>query len=182
MTLLIVGLTIFIGIHLLPAFTGIRQRLVVRYGLFPYKGRYALIAMLGLVLMILGHLKAPWIPLWVPPEWGSTVAHLLMLPALILFVAAKLPGNIKRYTRHPMLWGVTLWAIGHIIANSDVASLIIFIGIGLFALFDMWSANRRGAAYSTVRKSYGWDLLIIVVGVIGYLAILTIHPGSSPLR
>ena len=182
MTLLLIGLVIFIGIHLLPTFSSLREKLVNRYGLNPYKGRFALVAALGLVLIILGHLRAPGIPLWIPPDWGRLAAHILMLPALILFMAAKLPGNIKRYTRHPMLWGVTLWSIGHILANGDQASLIIFISIGSFALFDMVSANLRGAAYSQVRKSPAWDLLVVAVGVIVYLAILTIHPMSSALR
>ena len=105
-----------------------------------------------------------------------------MLPALILFAAAYLPGNIKRYTRHPMLWGVCMWSIAHLIANGDLAALMIFTGIGLFALFDMWSANRRGAVYSVVKRSLSWDLLVIVIGVVAYIAVLSVHPASSPLR
>jgi len=182
MTLLLIGLTIFIGIHLLPSFSSVREKLVNRYSLNTYKAGFTLVAALGLVLIILGHLGAPGIPLWIPPVWGRLAAHIIMLPALILFVAAKMPGNIKRYTRHPMLWGVTLWAAGHILANGDQASLIIFISIGSFALFDMVLANRRGAAYSQERKPITRDLLVVVVGVIVYLAILTIHPMSSALR
>jgi uncharacterized membrane protein len=180
--ILIAGLIIFFGIHLLPTFSSFRQHLINRLGLYPYKGLFALIALLGLALIIHGHLRAPSLPLWTPPAWGRYAVHIVMLPAAVLFAAAYLPGNIKRYTRHPMLWGATLWAIGHILANGELASLIIFVGIGLFALFDMVSANRRGATFSEVRKSVLWDALVIVVGLITYVAILTIHPSSSTLK
>jgi uncharacterized membrane protein len=182
MKLLLTGMAIFLGIHLLPSFPGIRQGLIKRLGLYPYKGLFGLLALLGLGLIVIGKQQSASIALWQPPAWGPTVTYILMLPALILFAAAYLPGNIKRYTRHPMLWGVTLWAIGHILANGELASLIIFVGIGLFALFDMVSANRRGVTFSEVRKSVLWDSLVIVFGIIAYIAILTIHPYSSTLK
>ena len=182
MKLLLIGLVIFLSSHLLPTFTGIRQGLINRLGLYPYKGLFGLVALLGLSLIVIGKQQAAAIALWQPPAWGPIITYIIMLPALILFAAAYLPGNIERYTRHPMLWGVCMWSIAHLIANGDLAALMIFTGIGLFALFDMWSANRRGATFSEVRKSVLWDSLVIVVGVIAYVAILTIHPSSSPLR
>jgi len=176
MKLLLIGLVIFLGSHLLPTYTNARQGLIRRLGLYPYKGLFGLVALLGLGLIIIGKQQAASLPLWQPPAWGLTVTYILMLPALVLIVAAYLPGNSKRYTRHPMLWGVTLWAIAHLFANGDLASLLIFISLGLFALLDMWSANRRGAVYSVVKRSLGWDLLVFVVGVAIYLAILAVHP------
>ena len=176
MKIMLIGLVIFLSSHLLPTFTGIRQGLINRLGLYPYKGLFGLVALLGLGLMVMGKLQADSVTLWQPPAWGQTLTYIIMLPAITLFAAAYVPGNIKRYTRHPMLWGVTLWAIAHLFANGDLASLLIFISLGLFALFDMWSANRRGAVYSVVKRSLGWDLLVFVVGVAIYLAILAVHP------
>ena len=182
MKLLLIGLVIFLSSHLLPTFTGIRQGLINRLGLYPYKGLFGLVALLGLSLIVIGKQQAASILLWQPPSWGSTITYIIMLPALVLLAAAYLPGNSKRYTRHPMLWGVTLWSVAHLFANGDLASMLIFISLGLFALFDMWSANRRGAVYSVVKRSLSWDLLVIVIGVVAYIAVLSVHPASSPLR
>jgi uncharacterized membrane protein len=95
--------------------------------------------------------------------------------ALILFVAAFMPTNLKRFTRHPMLWGVTIWAAVHLLANGDLASLILFGSFGAFSLFDMWSANRRGAELSSRVVPYGRDLLAVVGGGIVYVAFLYGH-------
>ena len=182
MKLLLIGLVIFLGSHLLPTYTNARQGLIRRLGLYPYKGLFGLVALLGLSLIVIGKQQAASILLWQPPSWGSTITYIIMLPALVLLAAAYLPGNSKRYTRHPMLWGVTLWSVAHLFANGDLASLLIFISLGLFALFDMWSANRRGAVLSNVSKSIVWDFMVISIGALAYLGVMLLHPVSSPLR
>jgi uncharacterized membrane protein len=95
--------------------------------------------------------------------------------ALTLLVAAFMPTNLKRFTRHPMLWGVTIWAAVHLLSNGDLASLILFGSFGAFSLFDMWSANRRGAELSSQALPYWRDLLVVVVGAIVYVAFLKSH-------
>jgi hypothetical protein len=95
--------------------------------------------------------------------------------ALTLLVAAFMPTNLKRVTRHSMLWGVTIWAAVHLLANGDVAALILFGSFGAFSLFDVWSANRRGAELSSKIVPYWRDVLVIVVGVIVYVGFLHSH-------
>jgi len=95
--------------------------------------------------------------------------------ALMLLVAAFMPTNLKRVTRHPMLWGVTIWAAAHLLTNGDLASLILFGSFGVFSLFDMGSANRRGAELSSTAVPYWRDLLVIVVGGMVYLAFFSGH-------
>jgi uncharacterized membrane protein len=95
--------------------------------------------------------------------------------ALILLVAAFMPTNLKRFTRHPMLWGVTIWAAAHLLANGDLAGLILFGSFGAFSLFDMWSANRRGAKLSSKVVPYWRDLLVVLIGGIVYVGILHSH-------
>ena len=144
MKILVTGLVLFIGIHLLPSFAGLRRTLVQRLGEIPYKGLFALPALLGLALIVIGKRQAEIIPVWTPPAWGQPIAFLGMPLVFILLVAAYLPGNIKRYTRHPMLWGVVLWSLCHLLVSGDLASMSIFLSLGVFALLDMASANRRG--------------------------------------
>ena len=174
MTLLVLGVALFLGVHLVPS-TGLRGRLVERIGMGRYKGLFSVVALIGLVLIIIGKGRAPMVPLWDPPSWGFTAAVLGMPLALMLFIASSSPTNIKRVTRHPMLWGVTLWAGLHLLSNGDLASLILFGSFGAFALFDMWSANRRGASLSTEKKPLWGDVLVVVVGFAAYGLFLYFH-------
>lgn len=176
MNWLILGLAVLIGVHLIPSAPPLRRGLVQRLGEPAYTGLFSLFALSGLVLIILGMSQAPFIPLWEPPLWGAGVTPLFMLPALILLAGAYLPGNIHRFTPHPMSWGVVLWAIGHLLANGDVASVQLFGSLGLFSLFAIWSGNRRGAAKATRTMTTDRDLIVVGVGLVLYIALVFLHP------
>ncbi|GMR05753.1 MAG: NnrU family protein [Gammaproteobacteria bacterium] len=176
MTILILGLIIFLGIHLLPTFSSIRTRLIRRIGERRYKRLYSLAAITGLIVIIIGMVYRDFVPLWTPPVWGRHAAMTLMLPAIILLVAADVPSNIKRTIHHPMLWGVTLWASAHLLANGDLASLILFGSFGSYALFDMWSANRRRYKKSTRVYPASKDVKLVITGIVVYVVIIFVHP------
>lgn len=173
---LLSGVIIFCGIHLLPAFPGARDGLRQRMGALAYRGVFSLVALAGLVLIIHGKGNAPFTPVYPPPGWGGPVTAAAMLLALMLLPAAYVPSNVKRFTAHPMLWATVLWALGHLLSNGDLASIILFGGLGLFALVDIWSANRRGA--STSQESYprSRDLALVVLGVVLYVLFVWLHP------
>jgi len=175
MTTLILGVAIFIGVHLVPSAPSLSSRLRKRVGNNPYRGLFSLVSLVGFVLLVVGMGRAPFVPLWDPPAWAHRVAIWTMPVALILLVAAFMPTNLKRLTRHPMLWGVTVWAAVHLLANGDLASLILFGSFGAFSLFDMWSANRRGAELSSGVVPYWRDLLVVIVGGLLYVAFLHGH-------
>lgn len=176
MTLLAIGLIVFIGIHSLPMFPVLRQTLVARFQLKGYKLLFTAVAVLGLVLIIIGKAKANFVHVYMPPSWGRHPAMLLMLFAFILLPAAHMPGNIKRFTRHPMLWGVVLWSVAHLLANGDQASLLLFGGLGLYSLVDMVSANRRGARLQAERVPARKDAMVVMAGVLSYFIFLVLHP------
>jgi uncharacterized membrane protein len=159
MTTLILGVAIFIGAHLIPSVPSLRDRLQERVGRNAYRGLFALVSLIGFVLLVVGM----GVPVFAMPV------------ALILLVAAFMPTNLKRFTRHPMLWGVTIWAAAHLLANGDLAGLILFGSFGAFSLFDMWSANRRGAKLSSKVVPYWRDLLVVLIGGIVYVGILHSH-------
>ena len=96
--------------------------------------------------------------------------------AFVLVAGAYLPSNLKRYTRHPMLWGVTLWAALHLLANGDSASLLLFGGLGVYALCAMWSLNRRGVRKSDKTYPGRRDALVVVAGLVVYVAFVVLHP------
>lgn len=134
-----------------------------------------MVSLAGFVLLVIGMGRAPFVPIWEPPPWAPRVAVWVMPIALTLLVAAFFPTNLKRVTRHPMLWGVTTWAAVHLLANGDLAALILFGSFGTFSLFGMWSANRRGAEISSKAVPIWRDLLVIVTGGIVYMGFLHSH-------
>lgn len=176
MNWLILGLAMLIGVHLIPAVPPLRRWLVARLGGQAYRGLFSLFALAGLVLIILGKSHAPFIPLWQPLWWGIGMTPLFMLPAMILLVGAYLPGNVHRLTPHPMSWAVVLWAIGHLIANGDAASILLFGSLGLYSLFAIWSGNRRGATRQSRTMTIDRDLIVIGVGLLLYVAVVFLHP------
>ena len=175
MALLILGMVIFLSVHLIPTFVGLRRRLAGWKGESVYIGCYSLVAALGLTLIIVGKATAVYVPIWDLPPWVNHLTMTAMLPAIILFAAAYIPNNLKRFIRHPFLWGVTLWALSHLLVNGELGSLILFGGFAAFAVFDMGSANRRGAKKSDKKVPLYWDALLIATGVIAFSAILFLH-------
>jgi uncharacterized membrane protein len=123
----------------------------------------------------MGWRRAPMVPVYAPPEWGHWLPRTLMLPALMLLAAAYIPSNVKRFTRHPMLWGTVLWAVAHLVANGDGRSLLLFGTFGAWALFDMWSANRRGAALRDQPLRLRYELAVIAAGIAAYALLARFH-------
>jgi uncharacterized membrane protein len=172
---LIAGLALFLGVHVFSSLRSARGRLVAKLGEGPYKGVYALLSLAGFGLIVAGMGQAPSIDLWDPPAWGRYAAIWFMPFALILLAAAFIPGNLKRSTAHPMLWAVTLWALVHLLANGDLAGLLLFGGFGLYGLYAMWSQNRRGVRPGQTRRAIAGDIGAIVAGLIGYALLLKFH-------
>ena len=176
MRILILGIGIFVGVHLIPTLVPLRQRIIFLWGERTYKKVYALMAFSGLILMIIGKSLADFHPLWQPPVWGRYAALVLMIPALIFLAAANMRSNVKRWTRHPMLWGVTLWAAGHLLANGDLASLVLFGGLGGYALVGMVSTTVRGATHQKIRYPWTRDAMVVALGLVAYVQLLLLHP------
>lgn len=150
MWMLVVGLVLFFAAHLFPTFPDVRARLVGALGSGPYSGLFALVSLVGLVLIVVGYGQMQGLArrnphLWAPPDWGRHATMLLMVPAMVLLVAAYVPSRIRTAVRHPMLAGVTLWAFGHLLANGDLASVLLFGSFLVFAVYDVVSASQRAA-------------------------------------
>jgi hypothetical protein len=78
-----------------------------------------------------------------------------------------------------MLWGVSIWAVAHLAANADLIPLILFGAIGVYALFDIVSANIRGAKVSENVLPPAKDIIVIVVGLVLYSLALIFHEYIS---
>src|SRR6185295_6624025 len=106
-----------------------RAAAIARLGEWPYKGLMAAVSLVGIILIgygFAGYRAAGMIVLWTPPSWTRHLTAALVLPAVIFVVAAYIRGDIARVLKHPMLVGVKLWAVAHIIANGDLGGIILF--------------------------------------------------------
>jgi uncharacterized membrane protein len=175
MTILIVGLALFFGSHMIAWWPAWHDALVAKLGRNPYRGLVSLLSAVALVLIVIGYGRAPYEPVYVPPSWGRTLTLPLVFLAMVLLPAANMKSNLKRVTRHPMLWGVTAWGVGHLLVRGDARALLLFGGFVLYALLAMWSANRRGAALSTKHYAWRYDLIVIAAGVVAFLVLGITH-------
>lgn len=175
MAILISGIILFFGVHLFSACRSCRQRAIARIGEQRYTGFYVAGSVVGFMLVVLGVPFAEFVHVYEPPAWGRRITVMLMPVAFILLAALLLPTNIKRFTRHPMLWSFTLWSVAHLLSNGDLASILLFGSFGTYAGFSMWSLNRRGSEKSTQVVSPAWDALVILVGVAATIAVVYLH-------
>ena len=174
MTILILGLLLFFIPHSVAiASADWRDAQVRRFGELPWKAGYGAISLLGLVLIVWGYDMARQTPtlLWASPTGMRHLTALLMLPVFPLLVAAYVPSRIKRWTRHPMLIAVALWALAHLLINGTLADLLLFGAFLVWAVLDLLSFRRRSArAVPSVPVKHGGDAVVIVAGLALYLA------------
>jgi uncharacterized membrane protein len=179
---MILGLVLFLGIHALATQRELRARLIASTGEGGYKIGFALASVAGLALIVWGFAQyraTGWIDVWTPPKALKHLTVALMLPAVILVVAAYIRGRIYTAVKHPMLTGVKLWAAAHLLANGDLGSIILFGSFLGWAVFDRISLKRRadpGAPPIQVGGP-GNDLIAVAVGIVAYLALgFAFHP------
>src|SRR5450432_465277 len=182
LAVMIAGLVLFIGVHTLTTRRSLRARLIASWGEGGYKAGYALLALLGLALIVWGfaHYRSEgMIELWTPPKALKHLAEALMLPAVILVVAAYIRGRIYTAIKHPMLSGVKLWAAAHLLANGDLGGIILFGSFLGWAVFDRISLKHRADAGAPPIPvgGVGNDLIAVAVGLVAYLALgFAFHP------
>lgn len=183
MLLLILGLVVFFGTHL---FTSFRSRepgkdLRRKLGEGPYMGLYSLLAAVGLGLIIWGYGAARPTPvLYTPPAFLAHINLLLMAFAMILLAAAYLPtGYIKKAAKHPMLLAAKIWAFGHLLANGELNSVLLFGSFLAYGIIDRIAVKKRGdnGPGPDAAVNVMGDVGAVVVGLAVYVAILVwLHP------
>ncbi|MDQ2070272.1 NnrU family protein [Natronospira bacteriovora] len=176
MILLIAGLFLIVLIHLLPAMPAIRSALVERLGEKTYLLLFSLVSVLAVVLLAAGMGRAEYIPLWGELPYGRDLSPLLMAAAVLLVTAAYVPNNLRRLIRNPMLWGVVLWAVAHLLVAGHLAALLLFGGIGGYALYAIFFRGGRRHWQSAEPRPWPLDLLTVVLAAIIYGALLWLHP------
>jgi uncharacterized membrane protein len=168
MTFLILGLVLFLGVHSVrvvaePWRTSVRARV----GEGPWKLGYTVLSLAGLAVLVWGYGQARLSPtiLWQPPIWTRHLAGLLTLLAFVLIAASQVPGNaIKARLRHPMVLGVKVWALAHLLANGTVASTVLFGSFLVWAVLSFRAARQRDRAAGTVYGAGRGGATALVIG------------------
>lgn len=190
MTMFIVAIAVFVGLHLGVAGSPLRSEIVKAVGEGPYRGLFSLASAAALVWLIWAYGQARGAPanqaLWAPPFWAPRATQTLVLLAFLLGVTGLFTPNptavgfeaklkeaepargVTRITRHPFLWGVALWAAGHLIANADLAGVLLFAGLGAVALAGIVSIDMKRAK----RDPEGWARFKAATSSIPFAAIL----------
>jgi len=176
MITLISGLIIFFAVHSISIVNDAwRNHMLAKTGVWVWKGLYALLAVIGLLLIIRGYGLARLDPivLYTPPRWLHYAALLLLLPVFPLLLAAYLPGRIQMAVKHPMLLATKLWATAHLLVNDTLADVLLFGAFLAWAVADRISLKRRTPhpvpAMSPGRYN---DLLAVVIGLALYAAFI----------
>ncbi len=174
MTLFIIGIIVFFGIHLLPSCVETRQTLIGRLGELGYKAAFSGVSIAGFVLMLYGWKATPPIPVFEPPAMSLPLSKFVMLPAFVLFVAAYIPCRIRHRVGHPMIIAILLWALVHVLANGDLASLLLFGSFLLYSIVD-WALVVRRQPAAPAAGSLRGDLIVVAVGIVAYFAVYFLH-------
>ena len=186
MFLLILGLVVFLGTHAFTMVRAPRAALMGRVGEGPYKILYSVLSLVGIILIAQGfgqYRAGNWIDVWNPPVWTRHLALTLNILAFVFFVAAYVPGRIKRTLKHPMLAGIKVWALAHLIANGDLGSMLLFGSILAWAVMARISVKRRrdevrDHAGPAVEPA-GWrnDAIAVAIGLVAWFAFARwLHP------
>jgi uncharacterized membrane protein len=189
MTSLIAAAAFFVLIHLVVSGTQMRAAITARIGVNPYMGLFSLASVLGLVwlAMAYGRARADGLNevLWGPTTVTAYLQLALQFVATLFVViglATPNPTSVRqegtldrpevvrgmlRVTRHPFLWGVAIWALGHLLVNGDAPSLVLFGSLLALALFGTASIDAKR------RRALGrkWDAFAAQTSNIPFVAI-----------
>lgn len=175
MTVLLLGLFLFLGVHSVRIFAeDWRSAWIHQHGALRWKGLFTLVSVLGLVLVVWGYGAARTAPvdLWTPPAATRHVAALLMLPSFVLLTAAYVPGSrLKAKVRHPMVLGVKVWALAHLLANGRLADVVLFGSFLLWAVLSFRAARQRdrAAGLPALPLYSGRDVITAFVGIFAWI-------------
>ncbi len=182
--LLVLGVFLWIDAHwvkrLLP---NVRTAMDTRMGAGPARGLIAALIIASLVMMVVGYRGSETIPVYTPFSWAGHLNNLLMVFAVMCMGMGASKGRMRTWFRHPMLTGVVVWAIAHLLVNGDLASIILFGGMGFWAFTSriiinrsegVWKQPEAGPAAGDIR------LLVITAVIFSVIAGIHIWLGYNP--
>lgn len=175
MLILISGLVVFFGVHSIPLFPSLKSSLQSQFGAMRFKGIYSLFAAVGFGLILYGMSRATIHPVYAAVASSVLFANLVMPVAFCLLLAAYVPNNFRRVIRNPMLSAITIWAFAHLLANGDLASILLFASFGAYSIIDIIAVNRRPRPSPPARQPLAMDALVLAGGYAAFWIVRHFH-------
>lgn len=180
--LLIVGLALWAGLHLLRSFKpDVRAQLQDKMG-DASKGLIALGLLISLVMMIYGYRWTPYIEVWTPPSFMIHINNLLMLFALyVYFQTATQPGTawIMGNTKNPQLTGFKIWAVAHLLVNGDLTSIILFGGLIAWAVVEVIASKRTPSLVDRSAAKISSPVVHLGLVLVAFAVITGLHTWAG---
>jgi uncharacterized membrane protein len=181
MLLLILGIIAVLGVHSLTMCREARANLIASLGDQAYKTIYSILSIAGFALLVYGfhrYRQDAWMQVWTPP---AGMRHLTILLMWFAFVAVgsmhRKPAMIAGWLRHPMLAGLKIWALAHLLANGDLGGMVLFGSFLAYAVVDRIAIKRRGDLGAARGTGFTRaDAIALAAGTAGYIAMLLLHP------
>ena len=180
MILMLAGLVLFVAVHLVSGRRPFRAEAVARLGKGPYQAIHGVLALVGVLAIAYGF--GQWraagpAQLWDPPVAMRHIALSLMLISAIAAVAALGQSHIRAWLKFPFLVAIKIWALAHLLANGDAATITLSVVILGWAVFHRIMVKRRGDPLPKAPAGWTGDIVAVVGGVVLYAALaFWFHP------
>ena len=169
------ALGLFFLVHWIPLNRRHRGRFVERFGEKRYRLLFRLTIISIVAMGVWGWSDFPNVYFYEPPLYLKQLHLLIMLPTILLWVVAEVPNNIKRKVRHPMLYGMLLWGVGHLLANGDLRSALLFTSFLAYTLWAIQVSNRRKERVAHPQRPFRYDIYVCSAAVLLYVLIARFH-------
>ena len=164
MILLALGVFLTAALHLVAAVPSLKADIKARVGEKAYGPLFGIASIIGIVVIVLGWRSSAFVAVYDPPEWGRHANYLLTLIAFVFLGIFLFRGSWRQKVRFPMAFAAIFWATGHLLANGDMASIILFGGFWIYAVLHILIGTLNGVMPSPVVRS-GHNLLSVLGGI-----------------
>ncbi len=178
MTLLVIGLLLFMGVHFTPSLLPeLKSSWRGKMGEGGYKGSFSLLLLASFGLMIVGWRSVDPTLVYMPSPALRQPAIALVAVAFILLIVGSLNSRIRQWVRHPQLTGVLLWALAHLALNGDSRSVVLFSALALWSGIEILSISKReGPWVKAAIPSMGAEIAIVLIAAVTIAATVYAHP------
>jgi uncharacterized membrane protein len=176
MFILAAGVLLFVLLHGVAAVPRYKSQLKSRMGERWYGPVFGLASVAALAVIVLGWRSSDFVAIYEPRLWGWYVNYALTFIGFLCLGIFLFRGSYRQALRFPMGIATVFWAVGHLFANGDLASLILFGGLLLGSVAHMAVAMANGIR-PTPEVRIGHNGLSLIFGAALYGIMTQLHPA-----
>ena len=181
MTSLVVGVLLFACVHFIPSLApSLKANVLRQIGEDAYKGIFSLLLLSAFGVIIVGWRSVAPESIYLPFPALHKVALGLLACAFLVMAASTRQSRLRLLIRHPMLTGVVLWGVSHLLLNGDNRSIALFGGMAAWALIEIVAINKReGVWIKGDPPSWTAELVTVLIAATTVGVIIYLHPSLS---